>query len=86
MANGVRDHNPTFKAAGRRILVSVLKSLQLLPVAVPEIRGTWLYMDVAHTTRTIGEAGDRVEKRGTDKVTNLKTGVVFVRKFGRRIG
>lgn len=34
--NGIGDNNSTFKAAGRRIPVPVLESLQLLSVTGPE--------------------------------------------------
>ena len=34
-------------------------------------------MDVVHMTRAIGEAGIRIEKRRTDDVTELDTGMIF---------
>ena len=76
---------PALVTAGGRILVSVLESLQLLPVTVPEVRGAWLHMDVVHVTRAIGEAGDGVEQRGTDEVTDLETGVVLAMPEGRQL-
>ena len=51
MPDGVREDDPALVTAGARILVSVLESLQLLPVTVPEVRGAWLHMDVVHVTR-----------------------------------
>ena len=84
MAKGIGHDDPAFVTAGRLILVPVLESLQLVPVTLSEIRGAWLYMDVVHVARTIGEAGDGVEQRGTDEVTDLKTGVVFAMAEGRQ--
>ena len=85
MSDGVRDDDPALVTTGSRILVSVLERLQLLPVTVPEVRGAWLHMDVVHVTRTICKAGDGVEQRGTDKVTDLKPGVVFAMPEGRQL-
>ena len=85
MPDGVRDDDPALVTTGSRILVSVLERLQLLPVTVPEVRGAWLYMDVVHVTRTIRKAGYGVEQRGTDKVTDLKPGVVFAMSEGRQL-
>ena len=63
VAYGVGDDEPACEAAGHWISVSVLESLQLLPVTVPEVDGARLNMDVVHVTRAIGEAGDGVEQR-----------------------
>ena len=85
MPDCVRDDDPTLVTTGSRTQVSVLERLQLLPVSVPEVRGAWLHMDVVHVTRTIRKAGDRIEQRGTDKVTDLKPGVVFAMPEGRQL-
>ena len=71
------DNEPALVTAGRRIVVSVLEVLQLSSVAVPEVGGARLDVDVVHMSGAIGEAGNGVEKRGTDDVTDLQTGVVF---------
>ena len=84
MAKGVGHDDPAFVTADRLILVPILESLLLLPVTLSEIRGAWLYMDVVHMARTIGEASDGIEQRGTDEVTDLKTGVVFAMAEGRQ--
>ena len=85
MPDGVRDDNSALVTTGSRILVSVLERLQLLPITVLEVRGAWLHMDVVHMTRTIRKAGDGVEQRGTDKVTDLKPGVIFAMPEGRQL-
>ncbi|MDE0306644.1 MAG: hypothetical protein OXI87_17465 [Albidovulum sp.] len=61
MANGIGDRNPAFKAAGCRILVPVLESLQLLSVADPEAGGTGLHMDIAHMPGAIGKTSNGVQ-------------------------
>ena len=85
MPDGVRDDEPALVMTGSRILVPVSERLQLLSITLPEVRGERLHMDVVHMTRTIRKAGDLVEQRGTDKVTDLKTGVVFAMPEGRQL-
>ena len=77
MPDSVSDHEPALVSVGRLTQVAVLKSLQLLPVTLLEVRGTRLYMDVVHVARAICETSDGVEQRRTDDVADLNTGVVI---------
>ena len=84
LTDGIGDDESALITTRLRISISVLKFLQLLPVATPERGCVWLNMDIVHMTSAIGETGNGVEKRRTDDVAELDSGMVFTMSESRQ--
>ena len=56
----------------------------MLPVPLPEPRGTRLYMDVVHMACAVRKAGNGVEQCGTYDVADLKASMIVTVSKGRQ--